>query len=109
MSFYADYLKERTNDNILETEYGFVTYRYLNEKQVYIIDIYVDPLHRKQGIAAKMATAIAMEAKSLGCSEMLGTVIASTKGAKESLLILFAYGMDLSKIENNIIILKKDI
>ncbi len=109
MSFYADYLKERTNDNILETEQGYATYRFLSEKQVYIIDIYVDPAHRKKGIAAKMADAIAGEAKSVGCTEMIGTVNPTAKGSKESLLVLFAYGMELVRAENNVIVLKKDI
>ena len=109
MSLYADYLKERTNDNILETEHGFATFRYLNEKQVYIIDIYVIPQFREEGIAARMANAIGMEAKSVGCTEMIGTVNLGTNNTKQSLIVLMKYGMDLLRAENNMIILKKDL
>lgn len=108
-SFYAKYLIERTDDSIIETKSGFVTYRFINEKQCYIIDIYVAEHMRKFGVARKMADQVAQIAKDRGCTELLGTVNPSCKGAKESLKVLFAYGMDLQSCQPNIIICKKAI
>lgn len=106
---YAKYLGERTDTLIIEFPDGFATYRYLNEKQVYIVDIYVEPESRKIGTASLMADIICDDAKKLGRSELIGTVDVTSKGAKASLAVLFAYGMDLVSCNNNLIVLKKDI
>lgn len=109
MSLYADYILERTSDKIIEGTSGFATYRYLDEKTVYIIDIYTIPSERKKGSAGILADLIAEEARGKGCIEMLGTVCLSAKGAKTSLQVLFAYGFELKSANNDVIILRKDI
>ena len=110
MSLYADYLTERTSDKILEIpDKGFATYRYLNEKQVYIIDIFTVPAMRKSGLASEMANMIAVEAKAKGCSEMVGTCVPSTNNSTISLKVLLAYGMKIASATNDLIILTKEI
>lgn len=109
MSLYADYLYERTGDLINETQAGFITYRYLNEKQVYIVDIYVKPEHRRANIASLMADEVVKEARSRGCTEVLGTVAPSAKGSTLSLKVLLGYGMSLHSSGVDFIICKKDI
>lgn len=106
---YADYLRERTNDEILETDDGFGTYRFLNEKQVYIIDLFVYPQFRKMGHASAIGDSIVEIAKARGCTELIGTVMPSTKGSTASLKVLLAYGMKLETSSNDLIILKKEI
>ncbi len=55
-TLYAQYLAERTSDEILETQEGFATYRFLNDgKTVYIVDIYTVPDVRGRGYAAGLA------------------------------------------------------
>ena len=109
MSLYSSYLKERTEDNIIETNAGFITYRYINPSQVYVVDIYVLPEFRNKGIASLLADQVAEEAKAKGCSEMLGTVVPSCKGSTQSIQVLLAYGMKLDSCTNNLIVCKKDI
>ena len=109
MSLYGDYLKERTNDQIYETEKGFATYRFIDDKTVYIIDIYVKPEDRKSGIASNISDYIVGLAKIRGCTKLLGTVVPSTKGCTNSLKALLAYGFELDSASQDIIILKKDI
>lgn len=110
MSLYADYLKERTYDEIVEFDYGFATYRYIDEgKSVYIVDIYVTPEAREKGYAAKMADQIAAIAKERGCTSMVGTVAPSAKGSSISLEVLMSYGMRLQSAANDCIIMRKDI
>jgi len=109
MSLYGEYLKERSHDSIVEDEYGFATYRFVDEKTVYIIDIYVKPDHRKEGLAASYADDIAKVAKERGCTHMMGSIVPSMKGSHTSLLVLLAYGMKLDSCANDFIVMKKEI
>lgn len=109
MSLYAQYLSERTDDKIIESSFGFATYRFLNDKQVYVVDIYIDPEHRNKRAGSDMVELIAAVARSRGCSEMLGTVVPSCKNSTTSLKILLADGMKLDSASDNLIVFKKEI
>lgn len=110
MSLYADYLFERTNDKIIESPSGFVTYRYINEgRSVYIIDIYTIPKEREKKVASLLADMVAKEAKELGAVEMLGTVVPSAKGSTASLKVLLGYGFQLQIATNDVIVFRKDL
>lgn len=110
MSMYVDYLRERTNDEIIEVEEGFATYRYVEEGQaVYIVDIFVMPEYREKGIASAIADQIAKIAKEKGCRAMIGTVQPSSKGSTVSLHALLGYGMRLQSASNDVIIMRKDL
>lgn len=110
MSLYGKYIKERLGDEIVESEHGFATYRFLNGgKTVYLIDIYVEPEFRDQKIAYSMTKTIEHRAKEKGATEMLGTVQPSAFGSTDSLRAVLAYGFSLSSSSENVIILRKDI
>jgi GNAT superfamily N-acetyltransferase len=109
MSFYADYLRENTDVEIVETEDGFATYRYLNENQVYLMDIYVKPDHRCKGVASALANIIVGRAKQRGCTEIIGSVVPTSKRANDSLKVLMAWGMRLMSSNNDLILFKKGI
>jgi hypothetical protein len=111
-SLYAKYIQERLGDNIIETEYGFATYRYIDKvmsRAVYIIDIYILPEFRKSGEAARLADRIAIIAKDQGCSEMIGTVLTSAKTSTDSMKVLLAYGMTLKSSTNEALVFSKSI
>ncbi len=110
MSHYADYIKERTADEILETPDGFATYRYVEAgKTVYIVDLYTVPTSRKEGCATLLGNAVAAIAKEKGCSSMIGTVVPSAKGSTTSLKVLIAYGMRLESSGIDFIVMRKEI
>jgi GNAT superfamily N-acetyltransferase len=109
MSMYSEYIKEHRGDEIIETEQGFASYRYLNKNQVYIVDLYVLPQFRNENVASSMADKIASIAKSKGCTKMLGTVVPSANNSADSMKILLAYGMKPSNIEGNMVVFSKDI
>jgi predicted GNAT family acetyltransferase len=107
---YAQYILERTDDLILESKEGFATYRYMNDgKAVYIIDIFVLPQHRKEGIAARLADQIVIEAKAKGATELLGSVVPSTKNSTISMQVLVGYGMTLASSSNDFVVFRRDI
>lgn len=107
MSMYAEYLREKTSDLIIETVEGFATYRYVDEKTVYIIDLYIAPGFRKNDVASSMADQIVAEAKQKGCSKLLGSVVPSNKNSTASVQVLLAYGMSLESSANDFILFKK--
>jgi ribosomal protein S18 acetylase RimI-like enzyme len=110
VSFYSDYLRERTSDDIIETDKGFVTYRIQeNEKSVYIIDIYVHPDFRREKVASVMADEVVTIAKQRGCTKLFGSVVPTCKGANASLKVLLGYGMILDSSAVNFILFRKEI
>lgn len=109
MSLYADYLRERTNDEILESDQGFATYRFTDDKTVYIVDIYVVPVDRDRGLASDIADSIVGIAKQRGCTRLLGSVVPSTKGSTTSLQVLLGYGMKLESSGQDFILFSKEI
>jgi GNAT superfamily N-acetyltransferase len=109
MSLYSEYVQERLGDCILETELGFATYRFPDPNTVYIVDLYVIPEARKQGVARDIADSIMKIAMARGCTKMIGSVVPSARGSTESLKTLLAYGMILDSGVNDFIILRKDL
>lgn len=111
MSLYAEYISERTDDKIIEIDdVGFITYRHiLDKKTTYIIDLYIRPEFRKGKMASNLADQITEEAKSLGHTKLLGSVIPSNKNSDTSIKILHAYGMKLQSCTENFIIFEKEL
>jgi GNAT superfamily N-acetyltransferase len=108
MSLYADYVKEREGKFIIEDNLGFAVYT-ISGEVCYIVDIYVVPDQRKNGLASSYADLIVEAAKEAGCTKLLGSVDPTTNGATASLKVLLAYGFSLSCIDDNLIYFVKDI
>lgn len=109
MSLYAEYIKEHRNDEIIEMEHGFATYRYLDSNSVYIVDIYIQPDHRKSKLASVIADEVVKASKLRGCTKLLGTVTPSANNSTVSLKVLLGYGMSLKSSSNDLIIMEKEI
>jgi hypothetical protein len=107
---YAKYIKERTSDHIFENDYGFATFRFLDDgKTVYIIDIFIEEKQRQSGKASLLADLIVSEAKLKGATKLIGSVVPSTKNSTTSMKVLLGYGMVLDSAADNLIIFRKDI
>ena len=109
MSMYADYIKERTNDKILESDEGFVTYRLLNENQVFIVDLYIRPEFRRLRKATSMADMVCNWAHHAGCTEVLATVCTNAKGCDVSRKSIESYGMKLVQTIGQVELYAKEI
>ena len=107
MNHYKDYLLLRNPDlHILEKDYGFATYKYMDlgvGKAVYIEDIYVEEKYRGLYKATELSEEIQNIAKSDGCTYLLGTVNVSAPNPNDSIKVLLAHGMSVLKAENNAI------
>ena len=114
MSLYSEYLKEKTEDKIIESDRGFLTYRFFYDQKdhcdaVYIIDLYVQPSFRKEKLASSMADQVTELAKKRGCKKMLGSIIPSNKNSTASLHVLLSYGFTLDSSSDNIIWFRKEL
>lgn len=109
MSLYGDYIKENRGDEIVESSIGFATYRFLDDKTVYIIDIYVKPEFRHTYAASQLADIVVLKAKKSGCKELLGTVVPTAKNSDISMKVLLGYGMKPKHITNDMLVFSKEI
>jgi predicted GNAT family acetyltransferase len=109
VSYYADYVTERTNDIIYESDKGFIVFRYLSPEQVYIVDLYVSHEYRLTNVASEMVKRVVNIAKATGRTELVGSVVPSCKNATESLHACLHRGMKVVSSSDNVIILKKGI
>lgn len=109
MSLYANYVRERENQNIIETEKGFATYELKENGDCYLRDIYVLPEFRKDGIARTMSEQVEQVAIEKGCVRMVGSVCIDTNNSTESLKAILAVGYKLFSIQGNMIFLVKEI
>lgn len=108
MSLYAQYIKERENKDIVETDKGFATYQIYGD-ECYIADIYIVPEMRKSGLASKLANEIKDLAKKSGCKILTGSVCLDANEAAASMNVLYAYGMKVHLIKGNMIYFSMEI
>lgn len=103
----AEFIKEHRGDETIETETGYAEFRFLNENQVYIVDIYVKPQFRQKGTAGVIADQVVALAKQRGCTELIGSVDLSANNTGDSMRTLLGYGMEPTG--TGLIIFKKDL
>lgn len=113
MKLYRDFLVERyPNKDLIWDEKGFISYEirpYNNGMECYIEDLYIDPKHRRNGHAYKLADEVCEIAKEAGCNVLTATVIPSAKGTTQSELLIINYGMNMFFSEENAVWYKKDL
>ena len=106
---YLDYIQERLGKEILvEPGKAFIIYEIQGE-EIYIQDIYVDPLYRKTGLMAEMEKKIEALAIQRGCRYATGSVQPSANNSTQGLEYCLKRGYKLLETGNNYIILKKEL
>lgn len=108
-SLYAQYIKERENKDIVESDKGFATYQIFDNGECYIQDIFVAPEFRSQKVSYDMEKEISHIAKEKNCHSLIGSVCLDTNHASRNLQILLNDKWHLYKIIGNMIFVKKDI
>ena len=109
MSLYSQYISERSNESIIESDRGFVSFKRIDEKSMYMVDMYVVPEHRHLSNAKKMADIVADIAKRDGCTRLLSSVVPSTNNATASIKLHIAYGMSVIGASDDLIMFGKDL
>jgi ribosomal protein S18 acetylase RimI-like enzyme len=109
MSLFADYIKEREDKEIIESDKGFATFKIFDNGECYLQDIYVIPKYRETKIATEMADKVFAIAKERGCKLLVGSVCTEDKNATKNMKVFLAYGMQIYKNIGNMIFLNKEI
>ena len=109
MSLYGDYLSEKTDQKIIENEYGFATYQFLPGGIIYLVDIYVVPLFRRSRRASALADEVQEIGKKNGCMQMMGSVNLTAKNQTDSFKAILGYGMEYSHCQGEILFFLKGI
>jgi ribosomal protein S18 acetylase RimI-like enzyme len=109
MSLFADYIAEREDKSIIESDDGFATYKIFDNGECYLQDIYVVPSQRKSGLATIMTDRVVEIAKEHGCKTLIGSVCVDDQNCTRNMKVFLAYGMQIHKIIGTVIFLKKDI
>ena len=84
---YKEYIKERENKEMIETEYGFCIYK-INRDHVYIQDVYIKKEYRNQNKCTGFIEAVEDIGKKLGKDVSISSfcIIANNwRGGKEVL------------------------
>ena len=108
MDMFSEYIKERENKSVYQTEHGFAVYQIAGQ-ECYIQDIFVKEESRNKDNAKEIADAVTEIAKINGCLNLTGTVVPSLKGSTKSLGMLLHYGFKLHSCKDDFIILSKEI
>jgi len=104
MSLYAEYLSERTDDKIIETDFGFAVYRHWEDNAIFIVDVYVKPAFRKALLASSLVKKIiAAHAPSV----LYATIVPKARGSTEALIAALKFGAILDSSTNEFILIKK--
>jgi len=107
MSLYAQYIKERTNKSMIETDKGYVLYSFPDKETVYLEDLYVLPEHRTEGHCRYLDSEVAVKAKEAGCSKMITSVVPAAINSTISLKVAIACGYTLDSSADNFILFSK--
>lgn len=108
MSLFGQYIKERVNKEIVENDYGFATYQFVNDG-IYIEDVYISPAFRKSGMAVEFEQEITKIAKERGLNKLYTSVAVGTPDCSENLARLIKHGSKLNSANNNTIYVVKEI
>lgn len=72
-SLWFQYLEECGGDQVIEYDWGFVTYRFV-DKSVYMPEIFVVPERRDAGLARILVSEVEDIARAAGAEQLLGSV-----------------------------------
>lgn len=102
----AKYLKERGGTDILENEFGFISYRF-SGSDCFICDMYVDSDQRGKSVGRNLIADLNKIALGAGSKRIIANVHLQDPGATNTLGAAFMVGFKLLTAENNIISISK--
>ena len=107
-SLYGQFILERENKHIIESDVGFISYT-VNGDSIYADNIFVAQGHRHSGAARAMGEELLKIAQELGVHKLLGSVVPSAPGSTYSIMNLIKWGFRLDSSAQNFIVLLKEI
>jgi len=111
LELHAAYVKERTGADVLMDPEGrgFASWKAVGDEAVYVVDVYVIPECRRNGVAKTLVDRIAAVARDAGAKRLLGSVDSRAENRTESITALLGYGMRLDRVEGPTLWLSKEL
>lgn len=107
-SFLAAYMKERTGADTYHDDDGFFTHR-PEDSRYRMLDFYVKPESRKQGISKKYLNMCKEIAKEKGYTKVLGSVCIDAINWETSIKIVYAIGFNYLNADKNMIYFEVEV
>jgi len=112
-SLYGKYVEEREGQEIVESDYGFITYSILNlpsgETYLFVHDIYVDKTQRFTGEAMRLVDKVLEIAAQHQCDFAVATIDPKTKTATEAMKFQLHMQMRITGVLDGMIYLKRQL
>ena len=109
MKLYTQYLKEREDMDVVCVEHGFATYKKVSEDTYYLVDVFVEKLYRRNGIASELNELVTQIALQDGAKKLLGSVDITKPNVTGSMAVILANGYKYSHANGNGIYFIKEI
>jgi GNAT superfamily N-acetyltransferase len=107
-SLYGQYILEKEGTQILEKDYGYITYKII-EKEIHIFDLFIVKEERNKNLGFILCKELESVAKECGCNYAMATIAMGTKGQTEALKFHLKYGLQLISASKDYIVLGKEI
>ena len=108
-TLWSQYFKELTGTGTLEYEYGFVSYKALENGVFHIEHVYIAPEHRSSGKLLEMLEDVKAVAIDLGCSVLMTSVDLRTNTCGSSLGMQLHIGFIPYMAKDDMIWLKMNV
>lgn len=107
-TLYAKYVKERENAEILENEFGFVKYVFLNN-QCHISDMYVVPEKRASGAGHALQKQLEIIALKNGCEILTADIQLNDPGHMNTLAAAGKTGFQVTEAQGRTLFIAKKL
>jgi len=108
MKMYFDYIKERQNLEGFRTDFGFVTFKVV-ENEFFIENMYVQKQDRGLGKVEILIDECLKIAKSKECAIITANIYLADSGANRTLRAALRLGFRLEASNNNVLLIKKEV
>jgi len=107
-TLYAKYIKERDDREILEDEFGFITYK-ISGEECYINDMCIDLSERSGSRGRNLIEQLKEIALKLGCTFISANIYLADKGSSNTLFASLKVGFKVVKANHDILFIVKKI
>lgn len=111
----AAYQRERQGAELeIDEGKGFATWKLLPAVadapvSVYLVDIFVAPDFRKQGVASALADRVAARGKARGAKRLIGTVDVRNETRTDAIKAILASGFSFSHVDGQMLVFTREI
>jgi GNAT superfamily N-acetyltransferase len=110
VELFTAYVRERSDADVLvEPGKGWATWRLASPAEVFIVDLYVAPEHRRNGVGTAIVDKIVAAGREVGAKKLSGAIDSRALNRTDSMRAFLAYGMEFDRIDGAMLRFSKEI